>query len=58
MPYERKTVDVFEVQGDYGQGWECVYGSYDRKDARARLAEYRENDPKHSYKLVKVREKK
>jgi hypothetical protein len=45
MPYQRKTRDVYRVQGNYGfgHGWEteCEESSY--REARARLREYQEN---------------
>lgn len=44
MTYQRKTRDEFELQGNYGQGWECLTceGSYPA--IRQRLREYRENE--------------
>lgn len=44
MAYTRKTRDIFEVQGNYGHGWECVTAEETYKEARARLKEYRENE--------------
>ena len=58
MAYQRKTADVFEVQGYYGPqyGWECVCSEENRIDARARLKEYRENESA-PFRIVKKREK-
>lgn len=42
--YKRKTFDVFEVQADYGHGWETVTAELTRSEAKARLSEYRKND--------------
>jgi hypothetical protein len=33
MRYTRKTRDTWDVQGDYGQGWETVTGSDSRREA-------------------------
>lgn len=44
MAYARKTRDEYELQGNYGCGWECLTTEDTRKDIRARLREYRENE--------------
>ena len=44
---ERTTKDVYVVQGNYGQGWEDVFESEDRKDAKDRLKEYNENEKEY-----------
>jgi hypothetical protein len=56
MPYTRKTRDEYEIQGHYGPqyGWECVTTEDTLKEARARLKEYRENEP-YPFRLVKRR---
>ncbi len=58
MAYVRKTRDVFEVRGDYGygHGFECVTAEESRREALARLREYRQNEPGVPFKLVKTRE--
>ena len=43
MAYERKTIDTWELQLNYGYGWEYTLTEYTRKEARERLKEYREN---------------
>jgi hypothetical protein len=43
MPYKRKTEDEFELQADYGFGWECETTETTRREARQRLREYRTN---------------
>jgi len=58
MGYIRKTVDVWEVQGNYGQGWECVTAEYTYREARERLHEYRENEPGTSFRLKLTRERR
>jgi hypothetical protein len=59
MARERKTVDVYEVRGNfgYGHGWEYLCAEFSRYDARLRLNEYRTNSP-GSFKIVKKREPK
>jgi hypothetical protein len=53
--YQRKTKDEYEVQGYYAHGWECVTAEDDRKEARARLREYNENEPQYAHRIVKKR---
>ena len=38
--YKRKTIDEYEIQGNYGQGWEteCIEDTW--KEAKERLKEY------------------
>ena len=55
--YERKTVDVWVVQGDYGQGWEDLTESYDRNEAKTDAKKYRENDSA-PIRVIKRRERK
>jgi len=55
---ERTTKDVYVVQGNYGQGWEDVFESEDRKDAKDRLKEYNENEKEYAHKLITRRVKK
>ncbi len=50
--YVRKTRDEYEVEGNYGYGWEAVTCEDTRSEARARLREYRANDPGTPYRLV------
>ena len=47
MTYQRKTKDVFEIQGYYGSqyGWECVTTEETWKEAMTNLRLYRENEP-------------
>jgi len=52
MTYKRKTQDEFQIWGDYGQGFEELIAESTRKEAKARLKEYRENQPEGNYKIV------
>ena len=55
MAYERKTIDTWELQLNYGYGWEYTLTEFTREEARARLKEYRENQPQYPARLVKKR---
>lgn len=57
MPYTRKTSDEYEVQGNYGQGWEMVTTEETWKAAREQLKCYNENEP-YPHKIVKKRVRK
>lgn len=51
MAYVRKTSDEFRILGDYGQGFEEVTAEATRAEAKARLKEYRENEP-YAFKMT------
>lgn len=57
--YKRKTIDVYEIQGYYGEtyGYEVVTTEETYKDAKEQLKCYRENEPAISFRIVKKREK-
>lgn len=57
MPYIRTTRDEYDVEGHYGYGWEVVTCEDTRTEARARLREYRENEPGTPFRVVKHRAK-
>lgn len=57
MSHKRKTRDVIDVRGDYGQGFETVTAESTWPEARARIREYRENEPGIAFKLVLTRER-
>ena len=54
MAYIRKTEDEFNVQGNYGFGWEDVCAESTYREARERLREYRDNEPGYPHR-IKVR---
>lgn len=56
MAYQRKTEDVFVVQGNYGYGFDDECAELTWKEVRARLKEYRANGT-GVYRVVKRREK-
>jgi len=59
MAYVRKTIDRWDIMGNYGygHGWECECSEYTYTEAIQRLKEYRENGSGR-YRIEKHREKK
>ena len=57
MTYQRKTRDLFDVEGFYSYGWEVVTCEETRSEARERLKEYRQNEPGNSFRIRRYREK-
>lgn len=57
MSRQRVTRDLWEVQGDYGHGAECVTAETTRRAALERLREYRANEPGTRFCIVKTRER-
>jgi hypothetical protein len=55
MAYKRKTEDEYEIQGDYGQGWEMVTTETNRSDVKANIKCYREGEPNICFRIVKKR---
>lgn len=41
MAYKRKTKDRWDIETNYGYGWEVENSEYTRKDAKRSLQEYR-----------------
>lgn len=58
MTYQRKTIDLFIVQGLYFGEWEEETAETSRREGIARLRDYRENMPEYSHRLIKRREPK
>lgn len=52
----RKTVDYYELLGDYGKGWEVISGDHNLKNVKDDLKSYRDNEG-GKYKIVKKRKK-
>ena len=60
MAYQRKTRDRWDIETNYGYGWEVENSEYNRVDARRSLREYRENLEAYgecAVRMVKRREK-
>lgn len=53
MTYQRKTTDLFIVQGLYCGQWEDETAETTRAEARQRLTEYRDNMPEYAHRLIK-----
>ena len=43
MAYQRKTRDRWDIETNYGYGWEVQNSEYTRADAKRSLQEYMEN---------------
>lgn len=56
MAYKRKTVDVWHLLTNYGQGWEHECTELTREDARAQRQCYRDNVPGVRVRLKLARE--
>lgn len=57
MAYQRKTRDVYDIQGNYGYGWDDLTEETSLKDAKAQLKCYNENEPNIPHRIMKRREK-
>ena len=50
-----KMTFEYEVQGNYGYGWELETTEVSRTEALKRLKEYRENAPEAPHRIKKVK---
>jgi len=57
MAYKRKTKDYWDLEGNYGQGWEVLTAADTFKEIRQYRKEYRENEPGTPLRIKKRREK-
>lgn len=57
MAYQRKTKDVFDIQGDYGCGWETVCEEETLADAWKQLHCYNKNETQYLHRIKKRRER-
>ena len=55
--YVRKTRDVWELQVNYGQGYEYECTEYSRADAKKTAWEYAVNCPQYPVRIIKKRER-
>ena len=51
-PYQRKTRDEYEIEANYGQGWEVVTTEETYKAAKERQAEYYRNEQGVPFRIV------
>ena len=56
MAYVRKTVDRWDIESNYGYGWDVECSEYTRGEAKKTYKEYREN-LKCPVRMIKRREK-
>lgn len=54
----RKTIDEFNIEGDYGEGYEVVNCEATRWAAKKSIKEYRANEPGISFRIKKKRIRK
>jgi hypothetical protein len=45
----------YDIEGNYGYGYEMVTCEENIREARARLREYRENEPGTAFRIKRVR---
>lgn len=58
MAYVRKTKDVYEIQTNWGYGWDCETTEETWAEAKAQAKCYRENScGRFDVRIVKRREK-
>lgn len=55
MSYQRKTIDLWDIEGRYSDGWEVLCTETSRKDARENLKAYREAEPGIAFRIRKYR---
>ncbi len=57
MAYKRKTRDRYDIETNWGYGWECECSEYTKKEASAQFRCYIENsDGRFSVRVTKHRE--
>lgn len=56
MIYQRKTTDLFIIEGFYSGKWEEETAETTRREGIDRLKEYRANMPEYTHRLIKRRE--
>lgn len=47
---------LYEIQGYYSQGWECVFATATKEEARQILADYRDNERGTAFRVKWVRQ--
>lgn len=45
----------YNIEGNYGYGWEMVMCEDNFLDARQRIKEYKENEPNISFRINRIR---
>lgn len=58
MAYVRKTKDIWEIQTNWGYGWDCETTEETCAEAKAQAKCYRDNaDGRFAVRIVKKRER-
>ena len=52
--YERKTIDRWDIETNYGYGWEVECSEYTRAEAKRTYREYRDNVQFYGKGLVRL----
>lgn len=52
--YERKTIDRWDIETNYGDGWEVECSEYTRAEAKRTYREYRDNVQFYGKGLVRL----
>lgn len=52
--YERKTIDRWDIETNYGDGWEVECSEYTRVEAKRTYREYRDNVQAYGKGLVRL----
>lgn len=52
--YERKTIDRWDIETNYGDGWEVECSEYTRTEAKRTYREYRDNVQFYGKGLVRL----
>lgn len=55
--YQRKTKEVYVLQGNYGYGWDDILEEDSWLDAKRSLQEYRENESEYPHRVITRRVK-
>ena len=58
MAYQRKTIDFYELHGDFGYGLEFICAASNWKEAKADKKAYLENDRNVSNLIIKKKREK
>ena len=58
MAYKRKTRDRWDIETNFGTGWEYECSEYTRREARVQLRQYQENScGRFAVRMTKRRER-
>ena len=52
--YERKTIDRWDIETNYGYGWEVECSEYTRAEAKRTYKDYKDNVQAHGKGMVRL----